>query len=46
MRNLNKVNLGKMKASACEELDGHMNEANNCMVDDKKPAKNMQKPKR
>ncbi len=40
----NKVNLGKMKASACKELDGYLNEANNCMVDDKKPPKNSQKP--
>ena len=40
----NKVNLGKMEPSACEELmGGFVNEDSNCMVNDKSPTKNNKK---
>jgi len=43
---MNKVNLGKMKANACKDLNGYMNDANNCMVNDVNPPKNVKPPQK
>jgi len=42
---MSKVNIGKMPASACRELDGDTTAESECMVEDSIPTENMKKPK-